>query len=87
MSPLPGPVPGLKTFFCWVPKLGGDRATGNGGLYRAATRSKARYLCYLNVRDCYQDVRFQDIEVSRCRGYDEARFHDGHMPKYAEVAS
>lgn len=76
----------LPVWFCWVPKLGGDVATGNGGLHRAATASKARYLCYLNARDAgYYSITFADIHVRRERAYDSAKFHDGVMPRYAET--
>ena len=33
--------------------------------YRAATRSKARYLHFLSIGDCCPDIRFQDIKVRR----------------------
>lgn len=77
---------GVPVWFCWVPALGGTLANGNGGLHRAATRSKARYLCYLNVRDAGWDVTFADIEVRREPGWDDAQFSDGSMPRYARVS-
>jgi len=34
----------------------------------ALTRSKARYLYYLHLKDCWEDVRFQDIKVTPVSG-------------------
>lgn len=68
-----------KAWLCTLPWL-----QGPGGLVRAPTRSKARYLGYLNAREAFDDVRITDIQVRRAADYDRHTFRDGTMPKFAE---
>jgi hypothetical protein len=70
---------------CWTPSLGMDPDMGQSSLVRAPTRSKARYLHLMAVRESYEDVTFADIRVRRAVGFDDADFSQGVMPKYVHA--
>lgn len=74
--------PVTHTFFCWITCLGGDLATGQGGLYSARSRGQARYLCLLDVQDVATGISFQHIKVRREKAFDGTSFRDGVMPRY-----
>lgn len=70
-----------RAFYCWVPCIGGD-GEDNTGVYRAETRSKAKYLCYLNAHDAGFDIGFPDIRVRRAPAFDVSQFNNGTMPEF-----
>lgn len=55
------PAPPVYAFACSVIGAPADRYT----VINHRTRSKARYEFLLDVRDCYQDLTFADIDVRK----------------------
>ena len=73
----------VRAFTCWVPELGGDPVRWCG-IYLAASSSKARYKCLLNVGDPFPHITITDICVLRARAYDGRAFREGIMPEFIE---
>jgi hypothetical protein len=73
----------VRVFKTFVPRSTDGWTPDAVGLFRAASASKARYLCYLSARDAGWPVLLTDILVRRAAEYDSASFSQGSMPSYA----
>lgn len=75
----------MKAFFCWVPKLGGNPETGNGGIHQAETAGEARYSSYQNAQDAYPEISIIDVRVRRAPVFDGVQHKNGIMPRFIEA--
>ena len=74
----------MKAYRGWVPDLGGTPDDDEHcGLYRAASRDVARYMCFLHAADSFDNVRFTDPRVRRAPEFDDVPFTDGTAVRYA----
>ena len=77
----------MKAWRCWCPRLGGSPDGENCGLYRAETRSRAKYLSWLNASEAFDGITLMDIRARRAFDHDTSEFREGVMPRYAEPSS
>lgn len=74
-----------RAWRCWCPRLGDDPDDDElCGIYRAATRSKAKYLAYLHALDAsFDGVTLMDLRARRAPEFDDVPpFRNGIMPRY-----
>lgn len=56
----------LPMWRCWVPSIAPESSAAM--VVNAATRSKARYIAYLDIREPYPDLKLTEIRVRRGHG-------------------